>query len=450
MQVRNTNGFQERGSALVSIPQRGSALVSIMVPLVGVLVLGYAFFRTTLAAKHGAGSDLDEERAFFLAEAGIHEAFESVREGNTGAIGLPDQPALLGGGLLWVEATPLPGDRRSLVCTAMLGSGRNALEAVVHVAPEKPPLFVSTLNSKDVLTLNEGVMIDSFDSEKGTYASQVVNSAHGFSYANGNGDVRSNSDVILNAHGTVFGDATPGPGHSVSLATGAYVEGSVEAAQEGFVFPPIEFPVFPAQGNYTVAPLGAATLGPGNYDFDVFTINKDATLNVTGPATIVVDSFTGGKTAKLKINATNGPVTFYVRGAYSHIAGFEASAVSGSPMALAFMVGGTTNVVFPSLTKVRGAYYAPNANILFANGNECWGAFAANRIDMSNAMHFHFDETLLDHWAGEGQDGSDPVNVLAWQRTAVMPSSLLADRRDPMSVLDLDPRDLPSPANSWR
>ena len=89
------------------------------------------------------------------------------------------------------------------------------------------------------------------------------------------------------------------------------------------------------------------------------------------------------------------------------------------------------------------------ARFLFANGNECWGAFAANRIDMSNDMRFHFDETLLDHWAGEGQDGSDPVSVLAWQRTAVMPSSLLADRRDPMSVLDLDPRDLLSPGHAW-
>jgi len=428
----------------------GSALVSVVVLLLGILVMGYAFFRSTLSNQRSGRESLDEQRSFYLAEAGLHESFEAIRSGKSGNVGSAAEPALLGGGLLWVVATPLPDDRRSLVCTAMLGSGRNALEAVVHVAPEKPPLFTSTLNSKDVLTLNEGVMIDSFDSEKGTYASQVVNSAHGFAYAGANGDVRSNSDVILNAHGTVFGDATPGPGHSVSLATGAFVEGSVEAAQEAFVFPPIEFPVFPAQGNYTVPNLGAAALGPGNYDFDVFTINKDATLQVTGPATIVCDSFTGGKTAKLKINATNGPVTFYVRGAYTHISGFEASAVSGSPMALAFMVEGTTNVVFPNLTKVRGAYYAPNADILFASGNECWGAFAAKKISMSNDMRFHFDETLLKHWSGETGEDGDRLTVESWRKAAVTPSGLVSDRRDPTQVLHVDDEDLLSPGQSWK
>jgi hypothetical protein len=430
--------------------RNGSALVSVMVPLFGVLVLGYAFFRTTLAAKHDARSDLDEQRAFFLAEAGLHESFESSREGNSGAVGTPDAPALLGGGVVWVVATDLGNDTRQLVSTAMAGSGRAALEAVIHVRPEKPPLFVATLNSKENLTLNEGVMIDSFDSALGTYVSQATQTSHGYTYAGNNGDVRSNADVILNAHSTVFGDAVPGPEHLVTFATGSYVDGAIEPAQEPFNFPAIDVPMFPPQGNYTVAPLAMKTLAPGNYDFDAFTIGKDARLTITGPATVVVDSFVGGKTAKLNIDATNGPITFYVRGTYTHTSGFECASVGSSPMALAFLIDGTQNVVFPSATKVRGAYYAPNTNILFANGNECWGAFAANRIDMSNDMRFHFDETLLDHWAGEGQDGSDPVSVLAWQRTAVMPSSLLADRRDPMSVLDLDPRDLASPGNSWR
>src|SRR6185503_7556709 len=240
--------------------------------------------------------------------------------------------------------------------------------------PERPPLFVATLNSKDVMTLNEGVMIDSFDSAQGPYASQAVNSGHGYTYAGANGDVRSNADIVLNARATVFGDATPGPTSGVSFATGSFVSGAIEPAQEPFVFPPIEFPTFTPQGNYTVAPLGTRTLGPGNYDFDAFTIGKDARLTITGPATIVVDSFTGGKTAKLDIDATNGPVTFHVRGAYTHISGFQCNAVGSSPMALAFLVDGTQNIVFPSATKVRGAYYAPNANILFASGNECFGA----------------------------------------------------------------------------
>ena len=437
------NGTFTRGS------RTGSALVSLMVPLLGILVIGYAFFRATLAEQRNGQGDVDDRRAFFLAEAGLREAFESVRAGNSGRIGAPDDPALLGGGVLWVEALDLGNDRKRLVSTAMAGSGRTALETVIHVEPEKPPLFVATLNSKEVLTLNEGVMIDSFDSALGSYASQVVNSGHGYSYAGSNGDVRSNANIMLNARATIFGDATPGPNYGVSFATGSYVDGSIEPAVEPFVFAPVDFPVFTPQGNYSVAPAATRTLGPGNYDFDAFTINKDARLTITGPATIVVDSFTGGKSAHLNIDATNGPVTFHVREGYTHISGFQCNPVGSSPMALAFLVNGTQDIVFPSATRVRGAYYAPNANILFASGNECFGAFAANRISMSNDMRFHFDETLLDHWAGDSGNEGDPLTMLSWCETAVIPSSLLMDRRDPLLVLELDARDLQAPGQSW-
>src|SRR5688572_7622855 len=330
----------------------GSALISVMVPLFGVMVLGYAFFRSTLAAKHDVRSDLDDQRAFFLAEAGLNEAFESARAGNPGGLASPEQPALLGGGLVWVVATPLGDDRLQLVSTGMAGSGRSALEAVIHVRPEKPPLFVATLNSKEVLTLNEGVMIDSFDSAEGSYLSQDVNTGHGYQYAGANGDVRSNENIVMNARATVFGDAYPGPEHVVTMATGSYIDGTVEPAAEPFVFAGIDFPIFTPQGDFSVAAAGTRTLAPGNYDFDNFVINKDGRLTVTGPATIVGDAFTGGKTAKLDIDATAGPVTFFVRGSYLHTSGFECRPVGSSPMALAFLVNGAGDVVFPSLTKV--------------------------------------------------------------------------------------------------
>src|SRR5262245_3395158 len=426
----------------------GSALVSVLVLLLGILVMAYVFFHSTLSGQQSSRQSLDDQRAFFLADAGLHEAFEAVRSGRSGNVATADQPALLGGGVLWVTATPLGGDLTQLHSTAMVGRGRDALDAVIHVAPEKPPLFEAVLNSKEVLTLNAGVMIDSYDSGKGTYASQAVNTAKGYTYANDNGDVRSNANVILNAYATDFGDATPGPGYGVEFNTGSYVSGSTEPADEPFVFPPIAIPSNSPTGNYSVASAGTATLGPGNYDFKAFTINKDAKLTITGPATLAVDSFTGGKTAKLFIDAKNGPVTFFVRGAYSHISGFEADAVSGSPMALAFMVNGTSNVVFPNMTKVRGAYYAPNAEILFASGSECWGSFAAKKISMSNDMRFHFDEVLAKYWSGEGGDEGDRLAVVYWRKAAVQPASLIADRRDPLEILGLDAKDLSSPG-AW-
>src|SRR6185503_3493116 len=116
-----------------SVRSAGNALVTVLVLLFVVMLMAFAFFHRTIAEQRSAHANLDERRAFFLAEAGLHEAFESIRSGNSGAIAsdgapnAPTDPALLGGGVLWVRADPAGGDTR-LVSTAMVGQGRVALE----------------------------------------------------------------------------------------------------------------------------------------------------------------------------------------------------------------------------------------------------------------------------------------------------------------------------------
>jgi len=191
-----------------------------------------------------------------------------------------------------------------------------------------------------------------------------------------------------------------------------------------------------------------ATLPSGKYGFDSFTLNKAAKLTVQGPATLVVGNFTGGKDARLYVDATGGPVTFFVQGDYAHFANFEVAPVAGSPIAIAFLVQGSGDVVFPSFCKVRGAYYVPNADVLFANDCEAWGSFAANRIEMSSSMEFHYDESLAKHWETTGNEDEDPLRLLAW-RPAQVPPALMRDRRDPYQVLGVNRAALASPANSW-
>ena len=437
---RASQGFGEK---------RGSALVMSIFLMTGLMVMSYAFFRAASSAEQRLNGNFDDRRAFLLAEAALEESYESIRGGGTGDVGTMNDPAYLGGGVFWVVAEDLGGNTTRLTATAMIGSGRDALQSVVRFDPEEAPLFQATLNSKEQLTMNADVMVDSFDSSVGDYASQAINATNGYTHANMNGDVRSNQGIILNARATIFGDALPGPGYSVSFATDSYVSGSTIALSEEFVFPPIDFPVYPTSGAYSVANGSTDTLAAGDYDFSSLTIDKDATLTIEGPATLVMDDFVGGKDANLEIDATNGPVAIYVRNTYTHTAGFESAPVAGSPMALAFFVDAAQDIVFPSSVMIRGAYYLPNANIVFSSDNECWGAFAANRIDMSNNMNFHFDEHLLEHFKESEDEGDGTFEILAWSDAAVEPNTLLADRRDPIQVLQLDRSLLLSPANAW-
>jgi hypothetical protein len=208
--------------------------------------------------------------------------------------------------------------------------------------------------------------------------------------------------------------------------------------------------MIPPTGLLDIAVGDTQDLFSGDYNFSDVTIGKDATLIVHGPANIVVDRFTGGKDARLMIDATSGPVTVYCTGSYVHTGGFEADAVDGSPMALAFFITAPGDIVFPSATKIRGGYYVPEAEITFAAGNEAWGAFGARRINMSSGMAFHYDETLREYWEADTGDGRlEGVEGLVWFETEVQPASLRRSRRDPFELLGVDPDTLPAPAEAW-
>jgi len=429
--------------------RRGSATVVTLLVVFSLMTVCMAFIQLGTSDQDRLLSSFDDDRALQLAESGLGEAVTAIRAGATGNVGTQDVPAWLGGGVFWSEATDTGSGMTRVKVTAMIGKGRRAVEAIVDTTPGEPPLFETVLNSDESMTLNSDVVIDSYDSSIGDYLMQQTNWVNGHAVANEDGDVRSNANIYLNAGTTVAGDAIPGPAGIVDdAATGALITGATTPADSPFTFAPIEYPPTTGSlGNYSASGTGD-TLSPGTYEFDTFSVGSSAVLTVEGPAEIVVDDFSGGKNGRLLVDATNGPVTFYVRGTYTHIKDFEVDAVQDSAAAIAFMVDGANDIQFPAHTNIRGAYYAPNSAITFNAGNECWGAFAGSRISMSNAMRFHYDEALLDHWTRPDDDGENPRNVLAWSEADVA-QALLADRRDPLLVLGVDRVDLPTPPEAW-
>lgn len=414
------------------------------------LVMGLGAAMATLGFRAGKSADasIDDRKALFVAEAGLYEGWYALRAGaGNGTLGSADQPVRMGDGMFWVTGTTLPSGRVRLVSTGLVGGGRAALKADV-VPGEEAPLFRYTIHSDEDLTLNEGVTLDSYNSAVAPY--DPINLTNGILHDGTNGDAASNADVLLNNDASIFGDAVPGPGHVVRFANSTYVHGSTTAAEQPFLFEPIAAPSVPSSGQMALPARGVGSLPAGDYGFDDFIIGTEATMTVIGPAVIVTRNFSGGKDARLLIDATNGPVTFFVQGTYSHYRHFTPDSVAGSPTAVAFMIEGEQDIVFPSTTDVRGGYYAPNARILFANDCEAWGSFAGRRIEMSSSMRFHYDEALADYW--QTDDAFDPFAdspLGAWEEVPLPMPELARDRRDPELVLDVDLDELPSPAEAW-
>jgi hypothetical protein len=429
--------------------KQGSALVMTLVVVVVLTLASIAIISTQVMTSKATSASFDDSKAEMLVQAAVSEAIVAIRGGSFGGVGTEASPARLGDGLFWVETTDLGSGRYHLYAIAAVGAGRAASEVVVNVGGDEGPVFTSTLNSDEPLTLNEGVTTDSYNSADGTYDSQAVNVTNGITHANTEGDMSSNNDVVMNARATVLGDATPGPGHTVTYGTDAYVEGSTLPASEEYAFPPVEVPNVPVSGDFLVPSAGNVSLSPGVYGYSNFEIGKDAVLTIHGPATVVVDDFSGIKDSQLVIDAVDGPVTFYIQGTYFHDRGFEALAESGSPLALAFFIASSADIAFPSDTNIRGAYYAPESHISFASGNEAWGSFAGSRVSMSSGMRFHYDEDLAEHWEDDTGQGEDEMGYVMWIPARISIDALRANRGDPFALLGVDRGNLRSPADAW-
>jgi hypothetical protein len=188
----------------------------------------------------------------------------------------------------------------------MKGSGRSRLRAVVTRsagnggsnpgAGDPNDGFMGMLFANNHLQMDKDIVVDSYDSSLGSYASQAVNVKDG---PHLRGVVRqhrhSNATITLEKDVHVFGDAHTGPGYTLSMDGGSYVSGSTTPAAKTVPLAAITVPALGSSGAYTVASNQTKTLNPGSYKYTGMTMNQNCKLVIKGPAAIVVGSLTNGQ-----------------------------------------------------------------------------------------------------------------------------------------------------------
>ena len=444
--------------------RRGSTLITVTILLGTMTVLALIFLRVGQRVGQEQDASQESARAALLAEAGISEAIEAIRSGQSGSIGSADAPAYLGGGVLWVTATDLGNGRIQLDSVAMKDSGRAALRVVVEDeggggggggggAPNDG--FLGMLFSNKHMQLDQDVMIDSYDSSLGTYASQATNTYLGTTYAGSAGGVSGNATIQLDSNVKVFGDVSCGPGIAPSMSANVYVSGSTAPNSQTIPLAAIPVPVVASSGAYSVANSATQTINPGTYHFTSCTQGRYSTLKVIGPATIVLDGYTTGRNATLELDCTNGPITIYDTGIWSVDRDYTVQPKSDTSVDAAFLISSSGTVQFDQGSKIYVGFYAPNATIQVDQGAECWGALVADQISVDQSTKFHFDENLSGFqlpWdvpdPAPADDGQADPKVVSWSKIEFPVHEYSADRRDPFTLLGVQKQDLKAPAEA--
>ena len=144
--------------------RRGSALVLALIVVMIVASLGAAYLQVATSITSRQSNEVENVKAFYLAEAGLAESFQAVRMGRTGQVGSQFTPATHGEGLLWVDALAMGEEQVRLESTALVGAGRATLALVVE--PIEIPLGFF---SEEDLLVDSVLLVDGFDSQEGTY-----------------------------------------------------------------------------------------------------------------------------------------------------------------------------------------------------------------------------------------------------------------------------------------
>lgn len=386
--------------------RRGSALVVAMIMVTSLGTLSLAILSTVSSSYRLNRQVRTESSARYVAEAGIGEAIYDLSQGGLGSLGRPKQRLDYGGGTYWVETEAIGGGRLSIISTGLEGTAAARIQVVLDLSAGS--LYSWGAFGDEGLSMSSNTLVDSYDSGAGSYDDQAVNGNGADTYANQEGNVGSNDSVFLDQNATVNGDAIPGPTGTTTISgSNAEVTGSISPAPITSDMPAIEVPATPSLGDLLIASNDTYSLPPGDHAFDDLGLGNGGTLLVQGPATVVFHSATMRAGSEVLVDASNGPVQFYVMNDFLMNANtsFGSTTQIPSDVELNLLSDNIINpdatvdldtVDFDSNAKFYGTIYAPNAEIVINSNFELFGSLIARAVRLDSWARIHFDEALLE------------------------------------------------------
>lgn len=414
--------------------RRGSVLVLSLVAVATVVVLAASFSQFASAVANRQAQAVHRKRAFYMAEAGLAEAFAGFSCGKSGNVGTQESPAVLGDGLFWVEAVELQPDVVRLDSTGMVGTGSAELSLIVR----RGETSVAALGvfSGGQMTLGPGSLLDAYDSSKGAYATQADKSGA----ALGSNEGISISGSLLQPT-TIKGDVTPGTESAVSTLGSVTITGSTQAAFADTELPPIEVPALALGSSQVHGSPYPLVIPAGSVGYKSLTVQAGAQVIIQGPAQVLISSLTLESTAQLSFDTTRGAVELFVTDEIDLATGSWLSSSSTHPEEVLIHVPGLTAqpIMLRSSGPFHGVIYAPQAPVVVGDQFELFGAMVADSLSFEGAAKLHFDK----HLAELAAESSLPV-MLSWRLLEL--ANISGDlATDPFGKLGLNRKLLPSP-----
>ncbi len=396
----------------------GGVLVLALIAVVVAASLSVAFLQLSTSVTRRQVQSQDDKASFYMAEAGLAEAFCGMMQGKTGEVGSEESPAAYGDGLFWVEVVDLGDNLVRLDSTGMIGSG----SAVLSLVAERGTTNVASLGvySEQAMAIPPGSQLDAFDSRLGSYATQEANLLAivddllgGLLLGGGSAqeaetpdvpDARVGSSAGVSITGTdalptvIRGNVVAGPNETVEQNGDVSISGSIETASGTTTLPVVVVPTLAQSRSILHEARTPLLIQSGSAHVPTLQAANGTQIVLEGPSTVVIDRLLLGTSSSLTLDTTEGPVELYVTQELT--AGSDSSIITSTqdPTAFSLQIAGTpaTPVQLPSGGPIFGFIYAPEAKLILPSGMELHGGIIGDELEFLGPVSLHFDQYLAD------------------------------------------------------
>lgn len=406
-------------------------MIAALMVVFAVASFGLIHVQLDLARAKEQRATVDAQRAFYMAEAGLAEAFQGVASGKSGNVGTPEEPARFANGIFFTTADESDDGRITLTSTGLCGAGRATVAIVIERVSESTAAL--GFFGDDLVTVEAGATVDSYDSRSGPYTPLSASSA-GAAQIGCNGDVTVGGNALSPTK--IYGDARPGPDGLLTKSRQATITGTTAPFLTAKELPAVEVPSLPLRSNVSTTLLSPAkTLPGGEGSYNELRVGALGKMTIHGPAKLVVGQLQVDATGELVLNSSGGPIELYVTNrlqlaALSKITTPGADS-RGVTLSITAPPASGTAIPLSSTGKFYGTIVAPATGLTVGSAFEVFGALAADRLTISAGARMHFDVALLSPDASEG---TLPV-FLGWQLVELPNVAIVKLREDALGSL---------------
>lgn len=388
--------------------RRGSVL-----GLAAGVILVLATLGATLLTRSAGESELGrrsaaQQRAFYLAEAGVDRAAINLRTPSDAGDDLTTQ-ALPTGSYQLDEPESLGSDRWRVVSHGTSGSEQRDLEAVFRLTPQSA--FQFGLFGDMSLNVSGSATTDSYQSSAGPY--QASSAGH-------SGDVGTNATAPggVTVGGSIFidGQIAVGPDVAVpeSVVIGydpAFVTGVPKVVSQANQFPMP--PVVVDEAPFT------AVLGDGDGDCQDYTVAGNTTTTLSSTGGLLGQGVYCYRNLVVQGNAdltANGSVKVVIVGSLRAQGNSEVG-VEEDPTKMLVLISSNAPVTLEEgtitgSTEFYGALYGPSATITITGNADVFGSIIAKTINVTGSAAIHYDEALASDTDFSNQY---QASLVSWQ-----------------------------------